>query len=436
MSILFKNAKILATENGAFKVLDGAYLGVSGSKVDYIGKDRPSSSYDTVKDMHDRLLMPGLVNGHAHSAMNLLKGLGNDLPLMDWLHMVWPLEGKMRPEDFTSGMEMVILEMLASGTTSFSDMYICPMITQRVIGESGIKADLCRVMMGGDENTDYKTYQKRVEAIEFKKNFDNAYDGRLHVDWSVHAEYTINDRIAELWGKEVQELGGRLHIHLSETKKEHDECVAKRGITPAQWFAKLGYFNIPTYAAHCVWVTDEDIALMKAKGVTAVHNPSSNMKLGSGFAPVQKMLDMGLNVGLGTDGSASNNNVNMFEEMHLASVIHNGYHTDPTIMKPSDVIRMATVNGAMAQGRPDTGSLEVGKCADIIALNLDAPHMIPDNDTPALICYSAQASDVVMTMVDGKILYENGQYTTMDRDRIFHDYKKSCDFLYDTGAGK
>ena len=429
MSVLFKNAKILATVDGSFKVLDGAYLGVSGKKINYIGTSRPSLKYDSEKDMYGKLLMPGLVNGHAHSAMNLLKGIGSDLPLQEWLNTIWPVEGRMREQELVSGMEMVVLEMLACGTTSFSDMYLKPMITQKVIGESGIKADLCRVVMGGDENTDYVTFQNRVEAIAFHRDFDNAFDGRLHVDWSVHAEYTIADKIAKSWGAEIQTLGGRLHIHLSETKTEHDNCVQKRGITPAAWFDKLGFFNVPTYAAHCVWVTDDDLAIMKDKGVTAVHNPSSNMKLGSGFAPVQKMLDMGVNVALGTDGSASNNNVNMFEEIHLASVIHNGYHNDPTIMKPADVIRMATVNGAKAQGRPDTGSLEVGKCADIIAINLDAPHLVPDNDTLALIAYSAQASDVCMTMVDGKILYENGEYLTMDRDRIFHDYKKSCEFL-------
>ena len=429
MSVLFKNARILATVNGSFKVLDGAFLGVSGKKINYIGTNRPSFTYDSEKDMHDRLLMPGLVNGHAHSAMNLLKGIGSDLPLQDWLNTIWPVEGRMREQELVSGMEMVVLEMLAGGTTSFSDMYLKPMVTQKVIGESGIKADLCRVVMGGDENTDYLTFQNRVEALEFYKEFDNAYDGRLHVDWSVHAEYTIADRIAEKWAEEIQTLGGRLHIHLSETRTEHENCINKRGITPAGWFNKLGFFNVPTYAAHCVWVSDEDMAIMKDKGVTVVHNPSSNMKLGSGFAPVQKMLDRGINVALGTDGSASNNNVNMFEEIHLASVIHNGYHTDPTIMKPADVIKMATVNGAMAQGRPDTGSLEVGKCADIIAINLDAPHMVPDHDTLALIAYSAQASDVCMTMVDGKILYENGNFLTMDRERIFHDYKKSCEFL-------
>lgn len=429
MSVLFTDAKILITENGEFKVIDDGFLGVDSDRIDYIGKEKPGKKYEAEKSMYNRLLMPGLVNSHGHSAMNLLRGIGSDLPLQDWLHLIWPIEDRMRDEDFLSGMEMAVLEMIAGGTTSFSDMYMRPMVTRKVIGESGIKADLTRVVMGGDESTDYLSFPNRTESLAFYDEYNGAYDDRLHVDWSVHAEYTINPRIASRWAEEIQIKGGRLHIHLSETKMEHEECIRKYGKTPARWFYDLGFFNIPCYAAHCVWVTDEDITLFREKGVSPVHNPSSNLKLGSGFAPVPKMLSMGLNVGLGTDGSASNNNLNMFEEMHLASVIHNGYHNDPTIMKPDEILRMATVNGARLQGRADTGSLEVGKKADIIALDLDKPHLVPDYDTPALIVYSAQASDVVMTMVDGRILYENGEFLTLDRERIFRNFRKSCEYL-------
>ncbi len=429
MSILFKNAKIIATENGSMKVLKDAFLGVDGKMIDYIGTERPKKTYDEEIDMYDKLLMPGLVNCHAHTAMNLLKGVGSDLPLQEWLETIWPIEDIMRDEDFTSGMEMAVLEMLACGTTSFSDMYMSPMVTQKVVGESGIKADLTRVVMGGHDHPDYKTFKNRVESLAFHKEFDGAYDDRLHADFSIHAEYTIPDHIAEPWAEEIQRIGGRFHTHLSETKREHEGCIANRGKTPARWFADLGYFNLPTYAAHCVWVTDDDLKILKEKGVTIVHNPSSNMKLASGFAPIQKAIDMGINVALGTDGSSSNNNVNMFEEMHLAAIIHNGFTHDPTIMKPETVIRMATVGGAKAQGRFDTGSLEVGKRADIIAINLDAPHLVPDYDTLALVTYSAQGSDVCMTMVDGKILYKDGIYLTMDREKVFHDYMRSHEYL-------
>lgn len=429
MSILFTNAKIVATKNGEFEILNDAFLGVDGSKIDYIGNKRPQKTYTTEKNMYNKLLMPGLANCHGHTAMNLLRGIGSDLSLMDWLHLIWPIEDKMRDEDLVYGMEMSILEMLACGTTSFCDMYMRPIITQKCIEESGMKANLTRVMIGGDNSTDYKSFPNRLESLEVYKNFNGAFENRLHIDWCVHAEYTIADKIAENWSNEIQQIGGRLHIHLAETKSEQEQCIQRRGKTPTQWFNDLGFFNIPCYAAHCVWVTDNDIAIMKEKGVSPVHNPSSNLKLGSGFAPIPKMLEMGLNVALGTDGSASNNNVNMFEEMHLASIIHNGLSGDPTLMTPSQVIKMATINGARLQGRPDTGSLEVGKKADIIALDLDAPHLVPDYDTLALITYSAQGSDVCMTMVDGKILYENGQYLTMDKERIFYDFKKSCQYL-------
>lgn len=429
MSILFKNAKIITTENGMMKVLENAYLGIEGAFIDYIGLDEPFKKYDSVKDAYNKLLMPGLVNSHNHSAMNLLKGLGSDLPLQEWLGIMWPIEDKMRAEELIAGMEMNVLEMIAGGTTSFSDMYMMPMKTQSVIKNSGIKANLTRVVMGGSEDSNWDGFINRNEALAFYKEFDNAFDTRLKVDWSVHGEYTIADKIARLWAEEIQTIGGRLHIHLSETKRETEACIKKRGISPTKWFEKLGFFNIPTYAAHCVWCDDEDLEILREKKVTPVHNPSSNMKLGSGFARIPQMIDMGMNVALGTDGSASNNNVNMFEEMHLSSIIHNGYTHDPVIMKPETVIKMATANGAKGQGRVDTGSIEVGKRADIIAINLDAPHLVPDHDTLALVVYSAQASDVVMTMVDGKILYENGIFLTMDKDRIFSDYRKAAEYL-------
>lgn len=430
MSILFKNAKIIATENENFKVLENAYLGVIDDKISYIGNDKPKERYDEEVDMYDHMLLPGLVNSHTHTAMTLLRGIGSDLILDDWLHTMWPIEDKMRKEDLYSGMEMAILEMISSGTTSFSDMYMMPYYTCKAVEESGIKADLTRVMMGGSDSDDYLSYPNRIEALDFYKNYNGAFDDRLHVDWSVHAEYTICDNIIRRWGEEIQTLGGRVHIHLSESEKEVKECIEKRGISPVEWFNNLGYFNIPCYAAHCVHLSEKDISILKEKKVTPVHNPSSNLKLGNGFSPVPKMLKDGINVALGTDGSASNNNLNMFEEMHLCSIIHNGYLEDPTIMKPSEVLKMATINGARSQGRADTGSLEVGEKADIIALNLDKPHLTPDHDSLALVVYSAQASDVTLNMVDGKILYKDGEFLTLDREKVFHDFNSSCKYLF------
>ncbi|MBQ1215103.1 MAG: amidohydrolase family protein, partial [Firmicutes bacterium] len=215
-----------------------------------------------------------------------------------------------------------------------------------------------------------------------------------------------------------------------ETKKEHEECKQRYGKTPARFFYDLGTMDIPVIAAHCVWVEDEDLDLLKEKGVTCVHNPSSNMKLGSGFMPIQKMMDKGIRVCIGTDGCASNNNQNMFEEIHMAAVIHKGYHLDPTMLEATDLLTMATVNGAEAQGRENCGALKVGYKADIIAIDMDRPHLMPTHDIPSLLTYSAQGSDVVMTMVDGKILYENGVYMTIDFEKVKFDLDASVKRIF------
>ena len=221
-----------------------------------------------------------------------------------------------------------------------------------------------------------------------------------------------------------------MHIHLSETKSEHEGCIEKYGKTPAQWMNDLGVFEVPCAAAHCVWVTAEDRALLRRKGVSVIHNPTSNMKLGSGFAPVPQLLEEGVNVALGTDGAASNNNLNMLEELHLAAVIHNGHCQDAALLSAPQVLTMATANGAKLQGRGDTGTLEAGKRADIIAIDLSAPHLFPHLDTAGLVVYSAQASDVCMTMVDGQVLYENGEYLTLDKERVLYEARAAVKRLY------
>ncbi len=426
MSVLLDCYAALVTVNGVLTCLKDAKIGVEGSFIDYVGSSMPEKKYDSVKNLRSSVLIPGLVNAHGHSAMVLLRGLGNALPLQDWLHLIWPIEDLMEDEDFESGMNLSILEALSCGTTSFTDMYMHPDYVAKAVGESGIKANITRVMQNFDEKTDYKTYGRRLEAFDLFKRFDGSYDGRLKIDFSIHAEYTNTRGLLEEFAKEIKATpGARMHLHLSETKKEHEECIQKYGVTPTRWFYDIGVFDVPTSAAHCVWCTDEDLRLLKEKCVTVAHNPESNLKLGSGFAPVRKMLDMGINVALGTDGAASNNNLNMIEEIHTASIIHNGYLLDPTAIKPQEVLKMATVNGARAQGREDCSSIEVGKRADLAAVSLEAPHMHPALDIPSLLTYSAQASDVHMTMVDGKILYENGEFFTLDKDKVIFKAEKS-----------
>lgn len=431
MKTLFRNADILLFENGIYNVIKNAYLAVGGDRIAYIGKDMPDGKFDTIKDMTGKLLMSGLYNCHNHCPMVLLRGVGSDLPLNEWLfNKVFPIEDKLTAEEIYTGTNLALLEMLACGTVSFSDMYFEPQVTAKAVAESGMKANLTRPVQSFDPNEEPKDSFRIAQSIELYDEWNKAENGRILIDFSIHAEYTCTEKIARAYSEECNKRGGLMHIHLSETVKEHNECKEKYGKTPTQWFNDIGTFDSRAFAAHCVTLEDSDMEIILNKGVNVVHNPSSNMKLGSGFARVQKMLDMGINVALGTDGAASNNNLDMIEEMHLASIIHNGYMQDATVMNADTVIKMATLNGALLQGRNNCGDLKVGNKADIIAISLDKPHLRPVIDEKALVTYSAQSSDVCMTMVDGKVLYENGEYTTLDKEKIYYDIEKAVKKLY------
>ena len=431
MDTLFSHVNIV-TMNEQMTLWQDAFVGVTDGKIAYMAKKPPEEQPKKIIDATGMVLMPGLINCHTHLPMYLLRGYADDLNLQDWLeHYIFPREDRIDGRAVKAAATLAIAEALRFGTTSVSDMYyFCDEICQAV-AESGIKANISRgtSMFLGDDFC-FDTFPACRELVELKDKWHNYDNGRIKIEASIHAEYTSTYQLWDALAEYAINNGLQLQVHLSETKKEHEECIAKYGKTPAQWFNDLGTFDSPTFAAHCVWVTEEDMALMLEKGVSPVHNPTSNMKLGSGFAPIPRMLELGLNVALGTDGAASNNNLNMMEEMHLAAVLHNGFTHDPTLMKPAQVLNMATRNGARLQGRNDTGVLEVGKKADIIAIDLNRPHLCPNVDPLALMTYSAQGSDVVMTMVDGRILYENGEFLTLDADRILHDARACVARLY------
>lgn len=430
MRILLENCSLIDNSE-EYKYSKGNYIGISDDIISYIGKEKPAEKFDVVKNINDNFVIPGLYNCHTHAAMVLLRGIGSDLPLDKWLfEKVFPIEDRLQEKEIKVGTDLAIMEMLSCGTVSFSDMYFFPEITAESVLSSGIKANLCRPVQCFDPSEKPEDSYRIKESLELFDKYNNKGNGRLLIDFCIHAEYTCDEKTTAYYSALFNEKSGNLHIHMSETMKEHNECIAKYGKTPAQWFSDLGAFESRAFAAHCVAITDEDIALMKNKGVSVVHNPSSNMKLGSGFADIQKYIDSGLNVALGTDGAASNNNLDILEEMHLASLIHNGYKNDPTIMNADTIIKMATVNGAKLQGREDAGELKIGNKADMVVLSANKPHMHPCLDLPALITYSAQSSDVVMTMVDGKILYENGEYKTIDAEKVLYDFDKTVKKLY------
>lgn len=430
MKTLYKNAKIINFVNGKINVIDNGCIVTDGVYISHVGKE-PNERFDYVKDVKGNIIMPGIYNCHTHSPMTLLRGVGSGLPLDKWLfEAVFPVEDKLTAEDIEAGSELALLEMISGGTISFSDMYFEPEKTCEAVGKAGLKANISRPVQCFDPNENPVDSYRIKQSLDLFDNYNNSFDERIKVDFCIHAEYTCDKKTTGYYSEKCNEKHGNMHIHLSETLKEHNECIEKYKKTPARWFCDLGAFNSGGFAAHCVWLSDEDIEILASHNISVVHNPTSNMKLGSGFAPIKKYVERGLNVTLGTDGAASNNNLDMFEEMHLASIIHNGFEKNATALSAENVLRFTTVNGAKLQGREKCGNIEKGYKADFICISLDSPNMQPCLDPVALTVYSAGRSDVCMTVCDGKILYENGEYYTLDKEKIYYGVNKAVKRLY------
>ena len=366
--------------------------------------------------------MPGLVNCHGHTAMTLVRGLGSGLPLQRWLEeTIFPVEAKMKPEDVRAGSVWGIMEMLAGGTTCVADMYDFPAECGAAFAEVGLKANVCRVGLNFVPG-------RLEDCIAFTRDFnapstEHQAPSTVRADLCIHSEYLTDEAFCRALAEANRELRRPVHVHVSETEREHAECLARHGKTPIAYLAETGLLDCGGYAAHCVYCTDDDFRIMREKNVTLVHNPSSNMKLGSGFARISAALAAGVNVALGTDGCASNDNLDMFEEMHLASLLHKGLACDPTALPAWDVIDMATVNGAKALGMSDVGEIAVGKQADFCVVDLDRIHLTPNLDIPNLIVNSMHASDVEETIIDGRTVYEKGSESP-DRERFLAAVKR------------
>lgn len=418
MTVLFKDVQYLADD---FSLQSGS-VAVAGRDIVYIGAEAPKTEqpFDEVIDGRGKLLLPGLYNTHTHLAMELMRGYGENLSLQDWLFgRIFPFEAKLNGEAIYWGALLAIAESLSFGVVSSTDMYMDVDAVCRAAADSGYKLNAALMApVGGDKTTEQPFVGARA-AIEQWHGYD---DGRIKIDGAIHAEYTTDEAICATMRDIAEEYGLNIHLHLSETEREHEECKERhRGLTPLGWFAKLGVLRRPTTAAHCVWVDDDDIRLMTEWGVTAAHNPISNLKLASGIAPIPKMLAAGVNVTLGTDSSASNNNQNLWEEIKLMGILHKAATSDPTVVAPKQVLAAATSCGALSQGRKNSGSITVGKRADLQLLDIDKPHYYPCYDVLNNLVFAAQGSDVVLTMVDGRILYRKGEFATLDVERIVYN---------------
>ena len=425
MEILFKNAVIYGHSGSGC-------LAVSGDTIVSISPEAPDKRIDRTIDCGGKMLFPGLYNTHCHAAMTLFRGYGEELPLDRWLNeRIFPAEDRLTPEAVYRASMLACAEMIKNGVVSFSDMYFFCEETVKAALECGIKANISRCVVSFDPDADPAQDSRAAEAVSLFNEYNGAGGGRIMIDMSLHAEYTNTERMCRWLGEKAVELGCGMQIHLSETEKEHMEGTARRGKTPAAFFRDCGVFDAPTTAAHCVYLTDGDMAIMAEKNVTCAHNPVSNLKLGSGVAPVPKIIDAGVNVSLGTDGTASNNTLDIMKEMYLAAILHKGVMRKADIMPADEVIRMASLNGAKAQGRHDCGSLDVGMKADIIMIDTGSVNNIPSYSPAYTAVYSAGSSDVALSMIDGTIVYENGEYKTIDIEKVKYEMRYAVSHYFD-----
>jgi 5-methylthioadenosine/S-adenosylhomocysteine deaminase len=426
MNILIKNASIL-TMNENNEVVEKGSIAIEGNKIKYIGEVPSDFKADKIIEGDKKVVMPGIINAHTHMAMSLFRNYADDLPLWEWLsEKIWPIEDKLVAEDVYWGTMLSIIESIKSGVTCFSDMYFFMDETARAALDSGIRARLSWGMIGNDPSDDTRFNTTK----RFYDEWNGKADGRISVMVGPHAPYTCGPDYLKRVSSFAKDLNTGIHIHLSESKKEVQDNYDQHGKSPIKHVEDLGVLDVPVTAAHCVHLSDEDIEILARKGVSVINNPGSNLKLGNGFAPVTKLLEKGVNVALGTDGSASNNNVNMFEEINLAAIINKGANNNPTCIPAMTAIQMATKNGARALGlQGEIGSIEVGKKADIIILDFNKPHLRPVHNVVSAIVYSAQASDVETVIIDGNIIMENYEIKTIDVNKVYENIDKCVERL-------
>lgn len=390
-------------------------------KVGKEGKIPPEWQPDRVIDGKDHLCLPGLINCHTHAAMTLLRSYADDLPLMHWLEKkIWPVEARLTGDDVYWGTLLAIVEMIESGTTTFSDMYFFTDRTAEAVAVSGLRACLSRGLIGVGDSAE----QGLEESKELLEKWQGAADGRISIWLGPHAPYTCPPDFLDKVLTLAQDYRAGIHIHVAETRDEIEQIARDYGKTPVAYLSERGVFRFPVLAAHCVYLTEEDIDTLAAAGAAVAHNPESNMKLASGVAPIPELLAAGVTVGIGTDGASSNNNLDMFEEMRTAALLHKVNKRDPQVLPATQVLSMATRDGARALRLDDLGLLQPGYKADLILVDLEQAHLHPRNNPVAHMVYSARGGDVDTVIIDGRIVMEGRKILTVDKERVFAEVEE------------
>ncbi|MFC2095024.1 amidohydrolase [Candidatus Bipolaricaulota bacterium] len=376
----------------------------------------------TSSDYTGKLALPGFVNAHTHLAMVLFRGLADDVPLQVWLEEhVWPIEQQLQPEDIYWCTLLGIAEGIRSGTTAFIDMYFHTDQIARAVEESGVRALLSYGMIA--PSLDDRGASELETSQAFVKQWHGQANGRIQVALSPHAVYTCGE---DVWRRAIEmahEFGVSLHTHVSETRSEVEDWIARTGMTPVKYLESIDAFSVPMLAAHCVHVDPDDIAILADRSVTVAHCPKSNAKLGSGIAPVPAMTQAGVCVAIGTDGAASNNRLDMVEEMRAAWMLQRAQHEDPTLFSCRDVVAMATNSGRSLLGLPEDG-LSEGAPADLVLFDTDRLHTTPPHNAAAMLAYSANSTDVTDVYVDGQALLKDGELRTIDEERVKSEVRR------------
>ena len=419
-SILIKNALILSP-NTNFK--NKQSILIKDNLIAEISSQIDESNASKIIDATGKIVIPGLINTHTHLSMTLFRGLADDLSLDSWLNdHIWPMEANLNGDFCYIGALLGAVELIKSGTTTFSDMYFYMEDVARAIDEAGIRAVLSYGMIDfGDEEKRKNEIKANLELFEA---CDGMADGRIKVFFGPHSPYTASEELLIKVRELADEYNMGIHIHVSETQKEIEDVSSQKGLRPFEYLDKIGFLGPDVVAAHSVWLSDNEIEIIKKNNVKISHNPCSNMKLASGVAPVSKLIENDICVSIGTDGASSNNNLDLIEELKTASLLQKVSTLDPKVLNSDEAIAMGTIKGAEALGlESEIGSIEVGKKADIILIDTNSANMVPDSSSlSSNIIYSANGSNVDTTICDGKILMENKKLVVLDEEEI---YKKA-----------
>ncbi|MCG8513209.1 MAG: amidohydrolase [Halanaerobiales bacterium] len=425
MKTLIENISEIYTADQTNKVFKDAYMIIDDQRIKEIGPTNQlkgeRAAFDRIINGKNKMVLPGLINSHTHTAMTLLRGYADDLPLRKWLEeKIWPFEAKLSADDIYWGSMLAILEMLSSGTTTFTDMYFQMDRVAEAVTETGIRAVLSEGLIeANDGAAGLKSAQK------FSQDYHQQADGRITTMLAPHSPYTCSTHYL----KEIVEISAMLHlplnIHVAETKVEYEESKRKHGLSPVKYLDKIGLLERPVLAAHCVYVDQEEIDILAEKGVGVAYNPCSNMKLASGIAPVVRMLEAGVAVGLGTDGVSSNNNLDLIEEARFGSYLQKVNQLDPTTLNVLTLLNMVTASGAEILRIKELGRLKKGYLADLIMVDLNkSSYFYPAHNNLSNLFFAGNGRDVSTVIINGELIIDNYNILTIDQERVYYEIEQ------------